>query len=146
MELKRKYREIGSDEGHFVEIRLNNWFVRHFSLTGLYYHLSRYGHDLLRPTLFGIGIILVSTLLWLTQTNPTGAFSIPDVIGFSEVNSTNLEKAFIRSITNFIPLLPAGPGISFGLMDFVFKIVGGAVTFGFIIIALRRRFERKFRH
>lgn len=27
-----------------------------------------------------------------------------------------------------------------------FKILGGAVTFGLIIIALRRKFERKFRH
>jgi hypothetical protein len=33
-----------------------------------------------------------------------------------------------------------------GIIDFVIKIIGGAVTFGLIAIALRRRFERRCRH
>ena len=37
-------------------------------------------------------------------------------------------------------------GIKIGLIDYVIKIVGGAVTFGLIAIALRRRFERKCTH
>jgi hypothetical protein len=36
--------------------------------------------------------------------------------------------------------------IKIGLVDYVIKIVGGAVTFGLIAIALRRRFERKYTH
>jgi hypothetical protein len=36
--------------------------------------------------------------------------------------------------------------IKIGLSDYIIKIVGGAVTFGFIAIALRRRFERKYTH
>jgi hypothetical protein len=36
--------------------------------------------------------------------------------------------------------------IEVGIIDYVIKIVGGAVTFGLIAIALRRRFERRYRH
>ena len=56
------------------------------------------------------------------------------------------EKAFERSITDFIPLLPKGGDIKVGVIDYVTKIVGGVVTFGLIAIALRRRFERRYRH
>jgi hypothetical protein len=164
MEMKRKYEEISSyswknifrlkwklekirsnEKMNVVEIRLNNWVIRNFSLTGLYYHLSKYGQSFSRPTLFGIGIVALSTLLWSSQANPTGNFTFTGT-GFSEVSSTNLEKAFTRSITNFLPLLPTGTGTQLGLVDLIFKIVGGAVTFGLIIVALRRKFERKFRH
>ena len=55
-------------------------------------------------------------------------------------------KASERSVADFIPLLPMGTGIEVGIIDYVIKIVGGAVTFGLIAIALRRRFERKYRH
>jgi hypothetical protein len=55
-------------------------------------------------------------------------------------------KAFERSIAGFIPLLPLGSNIKVGIIDYVIKIVGGAVTFGLIAIALRRRFERRYRH
>jgi len=41
-----------------------------FSLIGWYYHLSRYGEDLKRPTLVGLAIILLSTFLFVSQTNP----------------------------------------------------------------------------
>ena len=47
MELKRNYREVPSkEEVENSEIKQNNWFRRNlFSLTGWYYHLSRYGED-----------------------------------------------------------------------------------------------------
>jgi hypothetical protein len=91
--------------------------------------------------------VLISTLLWFTQVNPLGDYSVSGIIGFNEMdNYTHFEIAFTRSVTNFIPLLPPPQGIQPGLLDFAFKILGGAVTFGLIIIALRRKFERKFRH
>ena len=61
-------------------------------------------------------------------------------------NKTNIEIAFERGLTNFLPSLSFGTELNVGLLDVVFKILGGAVTFGLIIIALRRKFERKFRH
>jgi hypothetical protein len=62
MELKRKYREVLSKEGEdSLEIKENNWFRRNlFSLTGWYYHLSRYGESIWRPTLAGGVIVILS--------------------------------------------------------------------------------------
>ena len=145
----------------FELIKQNNWFRRNlFSLTGWYYHLSRYGEDLLRPTLAGIVIVLLSTLFWLTQSRPTLEPTLnftnisPDIANHTSTfillkNATNHAhwlKAFERSIADFIPLLPLGGNIKVGVIDYVIKIVGGAVTFGLIAIALRRRFERRYRH
>ena len=168
MEMKRKYKEVGSKKNDgptngisvknkndgqiIIEIRRNNWIIRNFSITGLYYHLSRYGQSFSRPSLFGIGIVLISTLLWLTQPNPAADFSIrdmtiPQIITIPEMdNKTNIEITLERGLTNFLPGLSFGTELNAGLLDVAFKIVGGAVTFGLIIIALRRKFERKFRH
>jgi hypothetical protein len=79
MELKRKYREVVSkEEANILKIKQNNWFRRNlFSLTGWYYHLSRYGESLLRPTLAGMVIIFLSTLFWLMQSNPIVEPSLP---------------------------------------------------------------------
>jgi hypothetical protein len=163
MELKRNYREIPlyTDEGYDLLIIKNRWFRRNlFSLTGWYYHLSRYGEDILRPTLAGAVIVFLSTLFWITQSRPT----LEPVINFTNIdpeitnhtsffiyfrnatNSGHLLKAFERSIAGFIPLLPMGNNVAVGAIDYVIKIVGGAVTFGLIAIALRRKFERRFRH
>jgi uncharacterized protein YjbI with pentapeptide repeats len=150
MEIKRRYREDAKNGG--PQIRRNNLIIRNLSLTGLYYHLSKYGQSFSRPTIFGIGIILFSTLLWLTQPNPAIDFSIrdmaiPRIITFPDMdNKTNIEIALERGLTNFLPSLSFGTELNIGLLDVAFKIVGGAVTFGLIIIALRRKFERKFRH
>jgi hypothetical protein len=62
--LKRKYREVPSteEEEGSLEIKQNKWFRRNlFSLTGWYYHLSRYGESIWRPTVAGIVIVLLST-------------------------------------------------------------------------------------
>jgi hypothetical protein len=55
-------------------------------------------------------------------------------------------EAFERSMADFLPLLPIGSTIKIGLIDYIIKIVGGAITFGLLAIALRRRFERKYTH
>jgi hypothetical protein len=34
--------------------------------------------------------------------------------------------------------------VEIGLLDYVIKIAGGALTFGLLAIALRRKFERKY--
>ena len=189
MELKRKYREVVSskDGGFEVTVKENNRFRRNlFSLTGWYYHLSRYGESLWRPALAGIVIVILSTLFWLTQNNPLlqPTLNATIVINDANLNSTTSTlntngllnnnqvvdanklvnktanyfigfqkaedpsqwlKAFERSLADFLPLLPTGD-FKMGIIDFVIKIIGGAVTFGLIVIALRRRFERRYRH
>jgi len=71
MEIKRKYREIPSNDGSSVVVKSNGWLRRNLSLTSIYYHLSRYGEDLLRPALIGAVVVFLSTLFWLIQSNPT---------------------------------------------------------------------------
>ena len=163
MELKRNYRQVRPKNYASVVVNPNGWFRRNLSLTGLYYHLSRYGEDLLRPTLIGIAIVFGSTLFWLTQSNPylaptlfnstnisnnnvTGNItSFSKFIGFKNAGNLNQwQKAFERSIVDFLPLLTIGSKIEVGLADYIIKILGGALTFGFIAIALRRKFERKY--
>jgi hypothetical protein len=71
MELKRYYRTLQLKDDKFGHIETNGWARRNlFSLTGWYYHLSRYGESLLRPTIAGIAIISLSTLFFAMQTNP----------------------------------------------------------------------------
>jgi hypothetical protein len=66
-------------------------------------------------------------------------------IGLEEIkNPTQWQKAFERAMGDFIPLLTLPSDIKVGMIDFIIKIVGGAVTFGLLAIALRRKFERKY--
>jgi hypothetical protein len=53
-------------------------------------------------------------------------------------------EALERSVADFLPLLSLPSGIKVGLIDYIVKVVGGALTFGLLIIALRRKFERKY--
>ena len=103
---------------------------------------------------------LLSTLFWITQSQPTLTPNInftnidpklakntSSFIYFNKATDPpHLLKAFERSIAGFIPLLSMGNAVEVGAIDYAIKIVGGAVTFGLIAIALRRRFERRFRH
>jgi hypothetical protein len=141
MEIKRKNKLIKSQYELEFPYKKKNWAERNISLTGLYYHLSRYGEDILRPTMLGFGLIVISTLLLAIQFNPntetissrTESIHLYDIYG-----------AFERSLKNFIPFLPFENSVDAGLADYLMKMVGGIVTFGLIVIALRRRFERKY--
>jgi uncharacterized protein YjbI with pentapeptide repeats len=156
MELKRKYREIKSEikSKDRFDVKENRGFRRHFTLTGLYYHLARYGESISRPAAIGAIILFLSTLFWVTQSNPilepqfdpsaesdiTSTF-----VGFAQVgNGTQWLKAFERSFADFLPLLSLGGEIKVGIIDYIIKIVGGALTFGLLLIAFRRKFERKY--
>jgi hypothetical protein len=162
MELKRNYREIRTEYG--TEPRKNRWVRRNFSLTGLYYHFSRYGESISRPTLIGAITVFLSTLFWVTQSNPSLEPHIPfffsdnststaasinsttssTFVGFDKAGEpSQWREAFERSFADFLPLLPAG-NFEVGIIDFIIKIVGGALTFGLLLIAFRRKFERKY--
>ena len=68
-------------------------------------------------------------------------------VGFDKFGEgAHLLKSLERRITDFIPLLPLGSNIKLGIIDYIIKIVGRALTFDLILIALRRRFERRYRH
>src|SRR5215216_1447120 len=97
----------------------------------------------------------LSTVLWLTQSDPTlqpslsqnnpSSSNISNFTGTDYfTDSSHLLKAFERSVADFIPLLSLPSNIKVGVIDYIIKIVGGALTFGLLIIALRRKFERKY--
>jgi hypothetical protein len=183
MELKRKYREaptispikqklwpkLKGDNSPIPNIeyvlRRNGWLRRNFSLNGLYYHFSRYGESIWRPTAIGAITIGLSTLLWLIHNNPTAELSFSNnssiivnnssntidmtsnfinVTRLEVWNSTHWQKAFERSFADFLPLLSLGSDIKAGIIDYIVKIFGGGLTFVLLTIALRRKFERKY--
>lgn len=59
-------------------------------------------------------------------------------------NLTHWLTAFERSLVDFSPLLSLPGDIKVGVIDYIIKIVGSALTFGLLLIALRRKFERKY--
>jgi hypothetical protein len=73
MELERKYRKIPSPKIMVLRLRLKKitGLKETFPFTGRYYHVSRYGESLWRPTLAGVVIEFLPTLFWLIQSNPT---------------------------------------------------------------------------
>jgi hypothetical protein len=88
---------------------------------------------------------LSTTECTITVISDATRNNISQFIGLREYginNDTHWLKAFERSIADFIPLLPLESGIKVGIIDYVIKIVGGAVVFALIAVALRRRFER----
>jgi uncharacterized protein YjbI with pentapeptide repeats len=152
MELKRRYREVLSQDGSGITKR-NCWFRRNLSLTGLYYHFSTYGESIAKPIIIGAITIGLSTLFWLMQSNPTlqptlstnAHFPYSNFTGLANAtNHIQLLTAFQRSLADFLPLLSLPGDIKVGVIDYIIKIVGGALTFGLLIIALRRKFERKY--
>jgi hypothetical protein len=52
--------------------------------------------------------------------------------------------AFQRSLADFLPVLSLRGDIKVGIIDYVVTIVGGALTFVLLPVALRRKFERKY--
>jgi hypothetical protein len=145
--LKRD-KKLEKDEIHLPklgEIIENCWFRRYFSLTGLYYHFSRYGESISRPAIIGVITIFLSTLFWVTQSDPSLQPHTSTFVGFLKIGEAGQWlKAFERSFADFLPLLSLGGDIKVGIIDYIIKIVGGALTFGLLAIALRRKFERKY--
>jgi hypothetical protein len=84
-------------------------------------------------------------LFWLIQKDPTKDPSFSKFVSAYWIlnhNTNYLERAFERSLGDFLPLLSLPSNIQVGIIDYIIKIVGGALTFGLLIIALRRKFDR----
>jgi hypothetical protein len=52
--------------------------------------------------------------------------------------------AFQRSLADFLPVRSLPGDIKVGIIDYAVKVVGGALTFVLLAVALRRKFERKY--
>ena len=109
---------------------------RNLSLTGLYYHFSNYGESIVRPTIIGVITVGLSTLFWLTQSEPTKDPPLSKFVGAYWIlhpNSYYLERAFERSFVDFLRVLSLLTGISQGVIDYITKIFGGALTLVFLL-------------
>jgi hypothetical protein len=177
MELKRKYRDISSvsdlefkiilvrklreKKGSIPNVIENDRVRRNFSLTGLYYHFSRYGESIARPIGIGAIILILSTIFWGLWSNPFLEPHIPILdsstntvvdsnstshfVGFQKIwEPGHLSKSFERSFADFLPLISIGGDIKVGAIDYIIKLLSGTLTFVLLAIALRRKFERKY--
>ncbi|MGD1838339.1 MAG: pentapeptide repeat-containing protein [Nitrososphaeraceae archaeon] len=149
MDLYRKYKIEKSEKKYHQ--KQNNIIIQTFSATGLYAIISQYGESVLRPSIFGIIILLGSIIFFGSLSDPFGEISLHSIKNTdfdlkNLGNITNLDKAIQRTWQDFIPLFPINEDIEFGLLDLSIKIIGGILTFGLITIALKRRYERKHRH
>ena len=112
--------------------------------------MSRYGESIPRPAIIGAITVFLSTLFWLTQSNPSlephfaptmETVSSSTFVGVREVyNDAQWLKPFERSFSDFLPLLPAGV-FKVGIIDFIIKIVVimnhlSSYNYGFFFILL----------
>ena len=97
--------------------------------------MYRYGESISRPVTIGAITVILSTLFWLTQSNPIlephfYPSAEPDTIsstfiGFAQVgNGTQWLKAFERSFADFLPLLSLGGDIKVGVIDYIISMIG----------------------
>lgn len=142
----------GKDHLKIIE---EEWIETGSKKISIYHNISNYGESISRPTIIGVITVALSTLFWVMQSKPTLEphffingnlhHSTSNFIYLNQAgNLTQLAAAFQRSIGDFLPVLSLPSDIKVGIIDYITKIVGGALTFGLLIIAFRRKFERKY--
>jgi hypothetical protein len=89
MELKRKYSEKESSSGS--EVIPNDRFRRNLSITGLYYHLFRYGESLSRIAFTIVLFFSLTTLFWVIYPPSL----IPQTLSNQENLKTSVVNAYI---------------------------------------------------
>lgn len=137
MELKRKYSEKDSASGS--EVIQNGKFRRNLSITGLYYHLFRYGESLSRIVLTIALFFSLTTLFWLIYPSSL----IPKTLSNQENLTTSVVvvNAIERTLSDMFQIS------SQDLQPMAYFIrISSLALLGVIIIALKRKFERKVRY
>ena len=123
MEVRRLYREVGT------KVVYNNWFRRNLSITNIYKVLCLYGESHIRPIVLMLAVILVSTVLRLLLHGSLGMLlDINTILGAVE----DSVRAFFQ--------MGGVTGI-----DLAERLLSIPIL-GTLMLSLRRRFERRFRH
>ena len=129
MEIQRKYYEKIS--GGIRTLKRNGWFKRNLSPLGLYYHLCNYGEDWFKPFIYSVFVVVEFSIIYAMQTylaEPLPDKSIQylvdsfakNLFAFFQIESKEYKTHIVRILA--VPLL------------------------GTLIISLRRKLERRFRH
>jgi hypothetical protein len=127
MEVKRLYREKRKGTKRLIE--KNGWFRRNFSLTGLYYWISEYGHNYNRPALLAIFFVSIPILYAVGQLYLRQGALTPEVV----INATTTSLSNTFKIENQ------------DVVGYFINIATVPILGALFIAALRRAFERRFR-
>ncbi|RLF01405.1 MAG: hypothetical protein DRJ59_06110 [Thermoprotei archaeon] len=123
MEVRRLYREVGT------KVIYNDWFRRNLSITNVYKLLCLYGESHIRPIVLMLAVILTSTVLRLLLHSNLGMLlDINTILGAVE----DSVRAFFQ--------MGGVTGI-----DLAERLLSIPIL-GTLMLSLRRRFERRFRH
>lgn len=131
MEVKRNYREKKVDGGKGYLIKQNGGFRRNLSLTGLYHILLNYGQDYIRSALIALAVVLALILYSLVQV------SLID----RNLTFQALWNAIVENLRNIFAIDPQQ-----GVPHYFIGIATVSILGGLFIPALKRKFEKKFRH
>ena|SRR5919106_2826636 len=139
MEVRRNYREKIRDGGKRYLIKQNGRVRRNLSLTGLYRIFLNYGQDYIRPGIIALGIVFATILISFLQVLlrdgglTFGTLSNTTVSNLSDITVSNLRNIFAISQEQNVP----GHFIGIAVVS---------IVAGLFIPALKRRFEKRFRH
>ena len=143
MEVRRQYREVSVRArrglSKIIERKCvyNSWLRRNISITNLYRVLCNYGEDHIKPLLWSLLTIVGFALLRLLLSCPNVRETTTSVSP-SKVLSA-FSSALEESVRAFFQM-----GGTTGV-DLVERLLA-ALVFGVLMISLRRKFERRFRH
>jgi uncharacterized protein YjbI with pentapeptide repeats len=131
MELKRRYKESFIEGSYEAEEK--DAFSRRISPYGIYYVLCKYGENYRRPMILSAGILSISTMYFSIKNNPSFFIS-------SQIDMNVVADSLQKSVMLFLPLGPIN-----NWEGIIIRIVGSLIL-GLMFLALRRKFERRFRH
>ena len=138
MELRRKYQTKQHDNNSPTTKK--NFFRKHISVIWAYNVVAQYGQSYLRPVCLIISIITSSTLYFWFGDSSTFSNS-----NNFEPSLDSLYNSFLRSLSGFFPFYDFDKKIQKSLVDFILRIMLLPIV-GTLFVALKRKFERRFRH
>ena len=129
MELKRRYKE------NEQSIEINNVIKRNFMPIGIYYNLCRYGESIRRPLGWLFLLIFISSLSWYIyvqyfDNELCTCNNVEDIVWYG-INRTFLDIFQINNNNIWI--------------DFIIR-ASSVLILGTLTVAIKRKFERRFRH
>lgn len=128
MEIRRQYKAVGKGS------RLRPWCWRWFSPLSFYRHLCVYGESFHRPAMLLAALACVAFLVF---------YCIDDASAFVGTCAPGDTDRWLYALTRTLSgLLQLGCQ---ALPDYVLRVASIPIL-GTMLVALRRRFERRFRH
>jgi uncharacterized protein YeeX (DUF496 family) len=135
MELKRKYREVRTEDVYHSAYRIkkNGPLRRNLSLTGIYHNLFNYGESLKRPALTLLLPLFIISVSYFLVKHPPSSFDLNGLIHTANILG--------RTALDMFQVEMEKPELA----DNIIRTLSLSI-FAALFIPLRRKFERRFRH